>query len=151
MEWFCSTVGWTGWNNTATSEAISTYINLASDSASSWLSIALNTALFRTEEFIEYSLNGDYKAIQELTIERVNSTLHWLDFTPFQFKLLREFSLIFAGNTILVIIAWKVYGDRIQNKFMKKTESNQDELRNGFLDLKLPQEIFGFTHTQKTK
>jgi len=50
-----------------------------------------------------------------------------------------------------VIIAWKVYGDRIQNKFMKKTESNQDELRNGFLDLKLPQEIFGFTHTQKTK
>jgi len=142
MEWLCTTVGW---NHTAATETFSTFINLASDSASSWLSVALNTALFQTEQFIEYSLNGDYKAIQELTLERVNSTLAWLDFTPFQFKLLREFSLIFAGNTILVLIAWKVYGDRIKKKFLKPTKTFKDEVRNSYLDLKLPQEFFGFT------
>lgn len=142
MEWLCTAVGW---NHTAATETFSTFINLASDSASSWLSVALNTALFQTEQFIEYSLNGDYKAIQELTLERVNSTLAWLDFTPFQFKLLREFSLIFAGNTILVLIAWKVYGDRIKKKFLKPTKTFKDEVRNSYLDLKLPQEFFGFT------
>ena len=33
-------------------------------------------------------------------------------------KLLREFSLIFLGNSILVLLAWKVYGERIRNKFL---------------------------------
>ena len=33
-------------------------------------------------------------------------------------KLLREFSVIFLGNSLLVLLAWKVYGERIRNKFM---------------------------------
>ena len=33
-------------------------------------------------------------------------------------KLLREFSVIFLGNSLLVLLAWRVYGQRIRNKFM---------------------------------
>ena len=33
-------------------------------------------------------------------------------------KLLREFFVIFLGNSLLVLVAWKIYGARIRNKFM---------------------------------
>ena len=33
-------------------------------------------------------------------------------------KLLREFFVIFLGNSLLVLVAWGIYGARIRNKFM---------------------------------
>ena len=33
-------------------------------------------------------------------------------------KLLREFFVIFLGNSLLVLVAWKIYGARIRTKFM---------------------------------
>ena len=33
-------------------------------------------------------------------------------------KLLREFFVIFLGNSLLVLVAWRIYGARIRNKFM---------------------------------
>lgn len=35
-----------------------------------------------------------------------------------QVKLLREFFVIFLGNSLLVLVAWSIYGARIRNKFM---------------------------------
>ena len=58
------------------------------------------------------------QAVQEVTRTSVYQTLSWLDLTSFQLKLLREFGLIFLGNSFLVLLAWKIYGQRIRQKFM---------------------------------
>ena len=71
-----------------------------------------------TEAAVQYTLNGEYEVVQEVTRTSLNQTLSWLDLTNFQVKLLREFSVIFLGNSLLVLLAWKVYGERIRNKFM---------------------------------
>jgi len=139
MEWLFSTVGW---NKTVAIEVVSSFTSLASDSAYSWLNVALSSFLFSTEQFIKYTFNGDYQAVQQLTVDKVNSTLQWLDFTPFQVKLLREFSLILAGNTLFVIIAWKIYGERIKNKFIKtQSRTSVEELRTSISEFKLPKEM----------
>jgi hypothetical protein len=72
-------------------------------------------------------------------------TLSWLDLTSFQVKLLREFSVIFLGNSLLVVLAWRVYGARIREKFMEvggRGDRNKlEELRTSLSELKLPQEM----------
>ena len=60
-----------------------------------------------------------------MTRTSLNQTLSWLDLTNFQVKLLREFSVIFLGNSLLVLLAWKVYGERIRNKFMTGRKVNK--------------------------
>lgn len=143
MEWFCSNLGL---NSTHVSQYINNAFNLTSSSASSWLRVLRDSALLSTEQLIIYTFNGDYQQqfqqFEQLTTDKINSTLHWLDFTPFQIKLLWEFSLIFAGNSLLVLLAWWIYGERIKNKFMRtQTKSSVEELRISFNELKLPQEM----------
>jgi len=99
-----------------------------------------------TEQAVQYTLNGEYEAVSEVTRSSVLQTLSWLDLTSFQVKLLREFSVIFLGNSILVLIAWKVYGQRIRDKFMDgqqgaRGRNKLEELRNSLSELKLPQEM----------
>ena len=82
---------------------------------------------------VQYTLNGDYEAVQDATRTTFTNTLSWLDLTSFQVdilhqilklsprtkvKLLREFFVIFLGNSLLVLVAWKIYGARIRTKFM---------------------------------
>jgi hypothetical protein len=65
------------------------------------------------------------------------------DFTEFQLKLLREFSLILLGNTILVLLAWKIYGPRISAKFgitAGGSRSRIQELRLSMSEFQLPKE-----------
>ena len=78
-----------------------------------------------TEAAVQYTLNGEYEVVQEVTRTSLNQTLSWLDLTNFQVKLLREFSVIFLGNSLLVLLAWKVYGERIRNKFMTGRKVNK--------------------------
>ena len=56
--------------------------------------------------------------------------------------MLREFSLILAGNALLVLAAWKVYGPRISAKFTRAGASRRviEELRSSMSELKLPKE-----------
>jgi len=103
--------------------------------------------LQHTERAIQYTLNGDYEAVQDATRETLTSTLSWLDLTTFQVKLLREFFVIFLGNSLLVLVAWGIYGARIRNKFMTagrrrgSTRRTIEELRTSRSELKLPQEM----------
>lgn len=55
-----------------------------------------------------------------------------------QVKLLREFFVIFLGNTVLVLLAWRIYGDRIRARSGRR---NIQELRSSVSDLKLPSEM----------
>jgi len=102
--------------------------------------------LYHTELVVQYTLNGDYEAVQEVTRSSLAQTLSWLDLTTFQVKLLREFCVIFFGNSLLVLLAWKVYGSRIRTKFMTggrqgSSKKNIEELRTSLSELKLPQEM----------
>ena len=66
-----------------------------------------------------------------------------LQFTDFQFRLVREFSLIFLGNLLLVIIAWSIYGPRIAAKFGVSNRASRktiEELRLSMSELQLPKE-----------
>ena len=66
-----------------------------------------------------------------------------LQFTDFQFRLVREFSLIFLGNLLLVIIAWSIYGPRIAAKFGVSNRASRktiEELRMSMSELQLPKE-----------
>jgi len=86
------------------------------------------------------------KAVQEVTRTSLAQTLSWLDLTTFQVKLLREFGVIFLGNSLLVLLAWRVYGQRIRTKFMTSgrqgsSRKNIEELRTSLSELKLPQEM----------
>ena len=102
--------------------------------------------LYQTERAVQYTLNGDYDAVQDVTRTTFANTLSWLDLTTFQVKLLREFSVIFLGNTLLVLVALKIYGARIRAKFMTggrqgSSRRNIEELRTSLSELKLPQEM----------
>jgi len=101
--------------------------------------------LHHAELAVQYTLNGEYEVVQEVTRTSLNQTLSWLDLTTFQVKLLREFSVIFLGNSLLVLLAWKVYGERIRNKFMSGRQGNTkdsiEELRSSLSELKLPSEM----------
>jgi len=101
--------------------------------------------LYNVERAVQYTLNGEYEVVQEVTRTSLNQTLSWLDLTNFQVKLLREFSVIFLGNSLLVLLAWRVYGQRIRNKFMSgrqgSTKKSIEELRTSLSELKLPSEM----------
>jgi len=65
-------------------------------------------------------------------------------------KLLREFFVIFLGNSLLVLVAWKIYGARIRTKFMtvsgerrgsQQSRKTIEELRTSRSELKLPQQM----------
>jgi len=104
------------------------------------------STLLITERAVQYTLNGEYEAVQEVTRRSVDGALSWLDLTSFQVKLLREFSVIFLGNSLLVLLAWRVYGRRIRQKFMEggprgQGQQSLQELRTSLSQLKLPQEM----------
>lgn len=87
----------------------------------------------------QHVLNLDYNQALESFFELIS----WLDFTDFQLKLLKEFSLILLGNVILVLIAWQIYGGRISSKFAVKRGSSRraiEELRLSMSELQLPKE-----------
>jgi len=66
----------------------------------------------------------------------------WLEVSDFQLRLLRELSLILLGNFILVLIAWRIYGARIANKFgvTRGSRLRIEELRTSMSELQLPKE-----------
>lgn len=72
--------------------------------------------------------------------DRVNK---FIELTDFQAKLLREFSLILLGNSLLVLLAWKIYGPRISAKFGFQRGGSRraiEELRLSMSEFQLPKE-----------
>jgi len=66
----------------------------------------------------------------------------WLEVSDFQLRLLRELFLILLGNFVLVLIAWRIYGARIANKFgvTRGSRLRIEELRTSMSELQLPKE-----------
>ena len=49
--------------------------------------------LHHTEKAVQYTLNGDYEAVQDATRTTFTNTLSWLDLTTFQVCRNRNFSM----------------------------------------------------------
>lgn len=65
----------------------------------------------------------------------------WFAFDEFQIKLLKGFGLVLFANIFLICIAWKVYGYRICQRFMKPASSKViEDLKQSVSQLKLPKE-----------
>ncbi len=69
----------------------------------------------------------------------------FLSLSDFQRRLLHEFSLILAGNALLVLLAWRLYGPRISDRFLTKRAPGAaiqeiKTLQTGINELKLPKE-----------
>ena len=64
--------------------------------------------------------NGDFNSVLSVLTFELDRAMNWFNFSDFQYRLLREFSLILAGNIFLVLVAWKVYGPRISARFLAK-------------------------------
>ena len=95
--------------------------------------------------------NVIYENLRQIDIQPLLELFHFaydfalsLEFTDFQYRLLREFSLIFLGNLLLVIIAWSIYGARIAAKFglvsNRASRKTIEELRLSMSELRLPKE-----------
>jgi len=70
-----------------------------------------------------------------------NSVVKTFEVTDFQLRLIREFSLILLGNSVLVWFAWKFYGPRISAKFgHSKSRKTVEELRLSMSEFQLPKE-----------
>lgn len=64
-----------------------------------------------------------------------------LSFDEFQCKLVKGFSIILLINILLTCLAWKVYGKRVSDRFMKPSTSKAiEELKASVSRLKLPKE-----------
>lgn len=85
--------------------------------------------------FLDFIYSNGFSQILDL--------VYTLNFTDFQLKLLREFSLILLGNSFLVLLAWKIYGPRISAKFGLTSRGSRraiEELRLSMSELQLPKE-----------
>ena len=89
---------------------------------------------------------GDFNSVLSVLTFELDRTMNWFNFSDFQYRLLREFSLILAGNIFLVLVAWKVYGPRISARFLARSTSGGShkriaELRTSMSELQLPNEL----------
>ena len=121
---------------------ISHYLETVSDLTSNGIEITKNA----THAVGVNILSGQFNSVIDILNFELNRARAWFDFSEFQFRLLREFSLILAGNFLLVLIAWKVYGPRISARFLARSTSGGshkqiEELRTSMSELQLPKEL----------
>lgn len=65
-----------------------------------------------------------------------------LSFSDFQIKLLQVFFCILAVHILAICVAWKVYSERITQRFLKPSlyEISSEQLKTAVSELKLPAE-----------
>jgi len=87
-------------------------------------------------------LAGNYSHALELIREHSEAVVNWFNFSEFQLKLIREFSLILLGNLVLLLIAWRIYGSRISSRFLRSRGGRRviEELRESVSELELPED-----------
>ena len=90
--------------------------------------------------------SGQISCVMDVLNFECDRAMAWFNFSDFQYRLLREFSLILAGNIMLVLVAWKVYGPRISSRFLARSTSGGshkriEELRTSMSELQLPKEL----------
>ena len=133
--------------------------NKAYDSMASQVDISHHVAHFSniTTDILEVARNatktiginvfaGDFNSVLSVLKFELDRAMNWFSFSDFQYRLLREFTLILAGNIFLVLVAWKVYGPRISNRFLARSTSGGShkriaELRTSMSELQLPNEL----------
>ena len=121
---------------------ISHFIEHLSHLTSNGLQIAKNA----TETIGNEIYSGQFSSVIDILNYECDRAIVWFNFSDFQFRLLREFSLILAGNIILVLLAWKFYGPRISARFLARSTSGGshkriEELRTSMSELQLPKEL----------
>lgn len=65
-----------------------------------------------------------------------------LAFSDFQIKLLQVFFCILTIHIVAICVAWKIYSERITQRFLKPTHSqiSNEQLKTAVSELKLPAE-----------
>ena len=121
---------------------ISHYVDQISNITINCLDIVKNAT--KTIGMNVYS--GEFSSVIDILKFECERTIAWFNFSDFQYRLLREFSFILAGNFILVLVAWKVYGPRISARFLARSTSGGshkriEELRTSMSELQLPNEL----------
>lgn len=143
MDWLQRSVGL----NSSLPAAWESLVAAVTDQSQAWSKVLVERVvvplgsclLHQTERLVQYTLNGEYEAVQDATRSTLATALSWLDLTTFQVKLLREFFVIFLGNSLLVLLAWRIYGARIRAR--SGGRKNIQELRTSVSELKLPREM----------
>lgn len=66
----------------------------------------------------------------------------YLSFSDFQIKLLQVFFCILTIHIIAICIAWKIYSERITQRFLKPShfQISNEQLKTAVSELKLPAE-----------
>lgn len=87
-------------------------------------------------------LAGNFSHAVELIREHSEAVIDWFQFSEFQLKLIREFSLILLGNLVLLLLAWRIYGSRISSRFLRSKGGRRviEELRESVSELELPED-----------
>lgn len=121
---------------------ISHFVEHISNLTLNVLKIARNA----TETIGNEIYSGQFSSVIDILTFECDRAIAWFNFSDFQYRLLREFSLIFAGNIILVLGAWKIYGPRISARFLARSTSGGshkriEELRTSMSELQLPKEL----------
>jgi len=60
---------------------------------------------------------GNFSNAFSLVQQQSGRVVEWFEFSEFQHKVIREFSLILIGDLVLLWLAWRVYGQRISARF----------------------------------
>lgn len=137
--------------NLTEQEAVSSPANSTTESAVFFFCDVSSSFYEKTASFLNDTVSVIYFQLTEgnlseaIEVLRSDSLrlLDWFAFSDFQLKLLREFSLILAGNIFLVLLAWKVYGPRISGRFSRPVGGSRkviEELRVSMSELQLPKE-----------
>ncbi|TRY67459.1 hypothetical protein TCAL_08029 [Tigriopus californicus] len=89
----------------------------------------------------EQVVSGNFSSVWDVFGPESRDFVTKLELTDFQWKLIWEFSLILLGNTVLVILAWRIYGPRIIHRFFSPGGRKVlQDLRLSMSELKLPKE-----------
>ncbi len=117
------------------------------------------------EVFVEYSVNLIYifvsfvihlvevlpghceslcKSIVLMLIDFIETLVNFYDsaFSDFQIKLLQVFFCILTIHILAICVAWKIYSERITQRFLKPSqyEISSEQLKTAVSELKLPSE-----------
>lgn len=114
--------------------------SLASDWAQS-LQCFLEDSTLIAQNISNQLISGNFSSVWDIFGPESRDFVTNLELTDFQWKLVWEFSLILLGNAVLVILAWRIYGPRIIQRFFSPGGRKVlQDLRLSMSELKLPKE-----------
>ena len=116
------------------------FIERLSNATSNGVTAATNA----TKAIVNEVYSGHFSSAIDVIKFEIDKLLLLFNFSDFQYRLLREFSLILVGNIFLVLLAWRLYGPRISARFLGRSGGSHkriEELRSSMSELQLPKEL----------